>query len=93
MPVNETFSRFVADFGEPVVIGTTTVTAIVDLEYYEAALGEAGQESTQPQITLPTATIPTGTAEGTAVTVRNVAYTIRNIKPDGTGMTTIDLTR
>jgi hypothetical protein len=91
MPINEVFSRFINDFGESVTIAGQTVTAIVDVEYFESNLGLVGQEATQPQLTLPTATIPSGTVEGTTVVIRTVPYKVRNIQPDGTGMSTIML--
>lgn len=91
--ISEDITQFFqsADYAEQVIIGSTPVMAIYDEDYYTDDVGAIGQESKQPIITLASSSVPSGAKEGTTVTVRGIAYKIRNIRPDGTGVTTIDL--
>jgi translation initiation factor 2 gamma subunit (eIF-2gamma) len=89
-------AALLADFGEPVKYNPTsgsvkTITAIFDNIYEEVeAGGTVGVSMQQPRLFVRTDDI-TGATEGDAITVRNVAYTIRVIMSDGLGMTELVL--
>lgn len=85
MPMTEDLAAFFneAEFAESVVIGGVTCSAIFDLETQVVLGGDA--ITLAPTLRLPTATAPAA-AEGTACTVRAVAYKVRQVQlqpPDG----------
>jgi hypothetical protein len=73
--------------------GTAAFSAIFDDDYrlLPADFVEAGAEGSAPQIQAVSADVPAGGKQGDAVTVNATAYTVVEIKPDGTGMTVIRL--
>jgi hypothetical protein len=84
MPMTEELTLFfdVGDFAESVTVGGVAVTAIFDTES-QVVLGEV--LSLAPTLLLPTTTAPAA-ADGTACTVRGVAYLVRQVlldPPDG----------
>lgn len=84
----EQLAGYFADFGESVVIGTTTATAIVDLPTIEAADALARDVL----VTAAAADFPSA-AQGDSVTIRAVSYTVRTVAPDGTGLVNIEVTK
>ena len=50
-----------------------------------------GVVGVQPRFICTTADLPSGAAAGDAITVDGIAYTVRVIQPEGTGITTLVL--
>lgn len=69
---------------------SSTVNGIFDNEFFEAGLGEVGVAFQQPRFVCRTSDLPNA-AEGDAIVINTVAYTIRVVQPDGTGTTTLVL--
>lgn len=81
----------VDDFGVAATYGGGTVNGIFDNEFFEAdAGGSVMVAMQQPRFMCRTADIPTA-AEGDAIVINAVDYTIRVVQPDGTGITTLVL--
>lgn len=68
----------------------SNVKGIFDNEFFEAAVGDVGVAIQQPRFLCRTSDI-SAAAEGDAITINSVAYTIRVVQPDGTGVTTLVL--
>lgn len=78
----------------------STFDAIFDADYQllATAFDEGGQEGAAPQIVCPSSSLPFGAAHKDTLTVTNPetlaligTYRVVEIKPDGTGMTTVRL--
>ena len=84
----EQLDGYFLDFGETVVMGTTTATGIVDapVDAYNGVLANA------MDVTIIADRI-TGVATNDSATIRGVSYTVRSIEPDGTGLALVRLTR
>lgn len=78
------------DFGVVATINGTEVNGIFDNEYIDV-LDVAGTSPAFTCATADLAAITPAVARGTSVTISGTAYTIQNIKPDGTGMTVLVL--
>jgi hypothetical protein len=68
----------------------SNVKGIFDNEFFEAGVGEVGVAIQQPRFVCRTSDV-SAAAEGDAITINSVAYTIRVVQPDGTGVTTLVL--
>lgn len=68
--------------------GAPTIDGIFD---DPSALANANVMSTDPFFRCRTADIPSGAGDGTRLQVNATDYTIRNLEPDGTGMTVLQL--
>jgi len=69
----------------------TNINGIFDNEYFEAdAGGTIGIAIQQPRFQCQTSNVSSA-AEGDAITINSVAYTIRIVQDDGTGVTTLVL--
>ena len=79
---------FVSTFGVPVIVGGVSIDAIFDKPYLE----ELGISTAVPQLIYITSQLP-AVAYGQAVTVASALFTgtVREIHPDGTGITTLYL--
>jgi len=78
----------VDDFGVAATYNATTINGIFDNDFVEVdAVGFALQ---QPRFVCRTADVSTA-AEGDTITINAVAYTMRIVQDDGTGMTTLVL--
>ncbi len=86
--IAEALDGFFVDFGETVVLGTTTGTGIVDapVDVYNQVLA-SGLELTVIADRIA------GVAAGQGATVRGVSYTVRSVEPDGTGLAVVRLTK
>lgn len=74
------------DFGVTVSIdGTGGLVGIVDQEY-EELVGTAGYN---PELQIPTASIPSGSGVGSAVVIGAATFRIKNQRPDATARVTI----
>lgn len=91
MPFTDDTSEFFAeaDFAELVTIGGEPVKAIFDNQY--ARVGVMLSTS-DPALWCQTADVSTVT-RGTVAIVRGVTYAVRDIQPDGTGITVLQLER
>lgn len=70
------------------------VRAVFDNEYQAAQfdVADAGIESSGPKVTCLEAEIP-GVAHGDAVVVRGITWYVLEVRPDGTGLVTLMLSR
>lgn len=81
----------VDDFGVAATYAGGTVNGIFDNEFFEAdAGGMVAVAIQQPRFLCRTADV-SAAAEGDAIVINSVDYTIRVVQPDGTGMTTLVL--
>lgn len=78
---------YYVDFGEAVVFGTATATAIVDMPT-RAGFDTLATDTTLRCIAADVATV----SAGDPVTVRAVSYTVRTVEPDGNGETFLTVT-
>lgn len=85
--MTENLALYFADFGVNVTIGAATVRGIFDAAFAET-LGFVG--GTSPQLLCASADV-SSVAEGTAITIAAVNYTVAEIHPDGTGVTVLKL--
>lgn len=85
----EDLSPFFAEqeFAEPATVAGITLSAIFDDGYQE----DVEIEGVKPQLTCQSADLPPGLADGDAVTAAGKSYTVAGIRPDGSGVTFIDL--
>ncbi len=82
MALVENLAPFTADFGVAVTVAGVSKVGIFDDAYIDP-LGMAGS---QPALLCASADVSTA-AQGTAVVVNSVNYTVGSIQPDGVGMT------
>lgn len=69
-----------------------SIEGIFDAERSVGSIGEGADiASVSPQLLVRTADLPAGAGDGDLVTISAVAYTVRFLEPDGTGMTLIKL--
>ena len=74
--------------------GSDSVFSVIFDEEYQlltAELLDAGVEGSGPQIQCRTSDLPSGAAQGDAVSIDGTGYVAVEIKPDGTGMTVVRL--
>lgn len=93
MPFTEDFTDFLKtdEFATAVTVGGISVNAIFDNDYIPVDLGNGVQvESVGPAILCATADV-SGVAQGAAVVVNGTNYTVAEVQPDGTGLTTLRL--
>ena len=70
----------------------STVNGIFDNEFFEVdPMTGLGVVSAQPRFLCATADLPGAAAGGDAITISAVAYTVRVIQAEGTGVTTLVL--
>ncbi|MEY2686555.1 MAG: hypothetical protein RL375_753 [Pseudomonadota bacterium] len=79
-----------AGFAQTATVGAASFPVIFD-SAYQAPLGGM-IESTGPVCQAKSADVST-VVQGTAITVNAVAYKVREVQPDGTGVTTLFLER
>jgi len=75
-----------AEFGMEMLVDGVLVTGIFDRPY----LDPVAMASTQPTVTLQTDLVSVS-PDLTSVVVMGVVYVVRNVQPDGTGMSTLVL--
>lgn len=90
MPFAEDHSQFLDtdDFATSATYNGSTINGIFDDEYVE---GLDMVESTGPQFLVRSSDVA-GIAHGAELVINSVTYTVVGVKPDGTGMTTLELT-
>jgi hypothetical protein len=84
----EQLAGYFVDFGETVIVGTSTASCIVDMPTVDMvdALGR------DLVLTVPEADVP-GVAAGDSVTLRATAYKVRSVLSDGQGVASILVTK
>ncbi len=80
------------EFAVPVTYNSLTFNGIYDNTFAEDDQGEIQVDTLNPQIMVKSSDV-TSLAKGDTMTVNSIAYKVRSIQPDGTGVTTIFLTR
>ena len=85
----EDFTVFFADFGVQATHTGGAVTVIFDRAHIEAMGGEVS--GTGPIALAVTADVASFTPNATSITIGGIAYTVRDIQPDGTGMSLLVL--
>lgn len=79
------------DHGVEAIFNCTTIEGILDNAYEDvAAGGPVPFAMSHPHFSCRTTDVP-GVARGDTLTIGTVIYTIRNIEPDGTGLTVLML--
>ena len=81
---------FFADFAVDAVYKGVGIKVIFDNPYFERTVFGGAVESSQPKAWVKDSDI-TGAAHGDTITINSAAYTIIEIQPDGTGITTLIL--
>ncbi len=90
MALTEDLAVFFADFALPATVGGVALATggILDEDYQEI-FRTAGYH---PELSCRTEELPGGTAQGDAVVVSGTKhYTVAGMRPDGTGITVLDL--
>jgi len=80
------------DFGTDATIGSATVKGIFDNNYEAINIATGEITTTGPRFLCRTSDV-TSVVQGTIVTINSIDYKAINIEPDGTGMTTIQLSK
>lgn len=87
---NEDLTAFLGDFAiEATTVGGTFMV-LFDDGYSEGAVGFAGMASTQPAAMARSVDVA-GMAVGDEIVILGTAYSIAEMRPDGTGMVTLIL--
>jgi hypothetical protein len=84
----EQLAGFFLDFGETVIVGTSTATCIVDMPTIDM-IDTLGRDLI---VTVPEAEVPAAAA-GDSVTLRAVSYKVRSVLSDGQGLATLVVTK
>lgn len=85
-----TFFDTTSGFAQACTLGGAEVLGIFDNGFALGSVGPYGMASTQPTLTLPTASVPADPV-GVACIVAGVAYVVAAHEPDGTGVTRLIL--
>lgn len=87
MPFTEDLTAFMspAEFATSVLVAGLPVNAIFDNGYSLGSVGVMGMASSQPALTLPTASVG-GNPVGATVQVGAASYLVAAHEPDGTGV-------
>lgn len=79
-----------AEFADTATLGGVAVTGIFDNAFALGSVGAFGMASTQPVLTLATASVP-ATPVGTTCVVDGTSYVVTAHEPDGTGLSRLML--
>ena len=88
MAFAEDLSVFVADFGDDGTLDGTPVRGNYSAPGVGASLGQAEAAATEPQLELPTASLPTAPV-GRTLVIPQGTFVVREHIPDGTGMSVL----
>ncbi len=92
MPFAENLGVFFADFGDDGTLAGQPVRGIYDAPFTVAALGGAGMLATEPTYRLASASVPANVFNA-ALVIPQGSFTVREAHPDGTGLTTLVLSK
>ncbi|APG24103.1 head-tail joining protein [Syntrophotalea acetylenica] len=87
----EVFDLALGDWGETVMVGGQSITAIFDVPFAVASPRDYGVESSGPLLVCKTTDLPAGTDHGTAIAVRGKPYTVAGMEDNGLGDTVLTL--
>lgn len=91
--IEDLIAPFLADFAATsCTVGGVAVRAIFDSDYSLGGAGLSGMSSSQPTLTLATASIAADPV-GLAVLVNGASYLVAAHEPDGTGLSLLRLER
>lgn len=87
----EEFDQFFEDFGVTCTLATgQTFTGILDRDYQQADLGNAGIESKIANLQCSASNVP-NIAEGHILQIGDELFSVKDVEPDGTGMVLLTL--
>ena len=72
-------------------VTTSSVIGIFDNLYVTVDIAEVGYASAEPEFLMQSSQVPSGAVQGDTLTIDATAYIVRNIEPDGTGVTRLRL--
>lgn len=87
MNLSADLSSMLMDFGTDAMVGGVAVRGIFDAAYADPL----GVAASTPALLCASADVST-VAQGAAVEVNGISYTVAAVKPDSTGMTLLQLT-
>ena len=79
------------DFAIEVETSKKTFYAIFDAEPYDVELGEGIVSINAPRLTACKASDVSDLSQGDVITVDGSDYTVKDVRPDGTGLATVEL--
>jgi len=82
---------YLNDFGEDVIFGANTITAIFDNPHSDISAGGEVPFSMQECFIMARSSDVSSLGQGSSVEIRGDDYVVRDVQPDGTGITTIFL--
>ena len=89
--LQEDYSIFFADFGEPAIYQGTELVCIFDRAWQQIQTDTSTAfDSTRPFVTMETSDVAS-IEYGEVLTIRSQDYAVREKQPDGTGMTVLIL--
>jgi hypothetical protein len=77
-------------FAVSAVWKTIAISVIFEAEYYAAQGEDVDIESAKPAAICQSSTV-VGVRHGDAITISGIAYTVSNVRPDGSGVTILAL--
>lgn len=92
MPFAEDLTVFFADFGDNGTLAGQPVRGIYDAPFAVESMGAAGVLATEPSFRLASSSVP-GNIFGAALVIPQGSFTVREAHPDGTGLTTLLLSK
>ncbi len=88
MAFTEDLDPYFVDFGVDVTLSGSTFKGLHDKQHIALLAAEIG--ATGPAVLCKASDVGTP-AQDTAITVNGTSYKVRDVKPDGTGLTLIEL--
>ena len=77
-----------AEFGVTATYGASSINGIFDSDYFAASVGaQVDIEGARLRFLCRTADLPSGGTHGDTIVIGAVTYKVREVHPDGTGMT------
>jgi hypothetical protein len=80
------------EFAVEITYNSATIKGIFDNTFTQDDQGAVQVDTKNPQVLVKSSDV-TGLAHGDTMTVNSIAYKVRSIQPDGTGVTNVLLTR
>lgn len=80
------------EFAIDIIYNSTTIQGIFDNAFVEDQQNDISVETLQPQVIVKTSDV-SGVSHGQSMTINGVTYYVIGIQSDGTGLTTILLSR
>lgn len=87
MPFVEPVEVYFADIAKSAAIGSRTISVVLDHQYM---VGLGVVEGSNPIALCKDADV-VGVLHGDSITIDSIVYTVREVQPDGSGMTLLQL--